>query len=128
VKRNARCSCGYLALTLEGESSLNALCHCDDCRRRTGSAFGWNTYWPEGQVELPCSAATIREVPVAEPQIRNSCPKCGTMLWWTTGHAPGMIGVAGGAIEPKLEEPDASYADNQRCDWLDLPDRWMRFP
>jgi len=46
----ARCSCGQLSLEVEGEPVLNALCYCTDCRRRTGSAFGWQAYFLEAQV------------------------------------------------------------------------------
>ena len=44
VERRARCCCGRLSVRVRGEPVINGLCHCDDCRRRTGSALG--TIWP----------------------------------------------------------------------------------
>jgi hypothetical protein len=125
----ARCSCGQLSLEVEGEPVLNALCHCSDCRRRTGSAFGWQAYFLEAQVGEPAGEARPRSVPVSEPQTRHFCPHCGTTVWWTSGTAPGLVGVAGGTFESGvLAEPIATYGDNNRCAWLDLPAGWVRYP
>ncbi|MFM5884379.1 MAG: GFA family protein [Novosphingobium sp.] len=125
----ARCSCGQLSLNVEGAPVLNALCHCSDCRRRTGSAFGWQTYFIEAQVGVQSGEAIARSVPVSEPQTRYFCGQCGTTLWWTAGTAPGLVGVAGGAFEPDvLGDPIATYSDENRCVWLDLPESWVRYP
>ncbi len=35
--RRAACSCGQLRLTIEGEPSRIAMCHCLECQRRTGA-------------------------------------------------------------------------------------------
>jgi hypothetical protein len=125
----ARCSCGQLSLEVAGEPVLNALCHCSDCRRRTGSAFGWQAYFLEAQIGEQQGEAIARPVPVAEPQTRHFCAQCGTTLWWTSGTGPGLVGVAGGAFESGvLAEPIASYRDENRCAWLDLPEGWVRYP
>lgn len=125
----ARCSCGQLAVELEGDPVLNALCHCSDCCRRTGSAFGWQAYFLEGQVKETRGTAKSRAVPVAEPQTRHFCPDCGTTLWWTSGTAPGMVGIAGGAFDAGvLGEPIASYRDDNRCAWLAVPQGWTIYP
>jgi hypothetical protein len=125
----ARCSCGQLSLEVEGEPVLNALCHCDDCRRRTGSAFGWQAYFMEAQIGAQSGEATARSVPVSEPQTRHFCPQCGTTVWWTAGTAPGLVGVAAGTFSPGvLAEPIASYRDGNRCVWLNLPEGWTTYP
>ena len=40
ITRQASCSCGQLLVTCEGEPRRVSLCHCLECQRRTGSAFG----------------------------------------------------------------------------------------
>ena len=37
--RRASCSCGQLQLTIEGEPSRIAMCHCLECQRRTGAVI-----------------------------------------------------------------------------------------
>lgn len=125
----ARCSCAQLSLEVDGEPVLNALCHCSDCRRRTGSAFGWQAYFLEAQVGAPSGQSKARSVPVGEPQVRHFCTECGSTLWWTTGSAPGMVGLAGGAFDSGvLGEPIASYRDDNRCRWLAMPESWTVYP
>ena len=37
--RRAVCSCGQLQLTIDGEPSRIAMCHCLECQRRTGAVI-----------------------------------------------------------------------------------------
>ncbi len=37
--RRAACSCGQLALTIEGEPVRVSMCHCYECQRRTGAVI-----------------------------------------------------------------------------------------
>jgi hypothetical protein len=39
MTRRAACSCGQLHLTIEGEPSRIAMCHCLECQRRTGAVI-----------------------------------------------------------------------------------------
>ena len=43
--KTAMCCCGSVSIELEDDVKLNALCHCDNCRKRTGSAFGHSLYF-----------------------------------------------------------------------------------
>lgn len=38
----ASCCCGKSTIEAEGPVRLNAICHCENCKRRTGSALGWS--------------------------------------------------------------------------------------
>ncbi|MBW4052472.1 MAG: hypothetical protein HIU85_13605 [Proteobacteria bacterium] len=38
--RIAKCSCGQLTATVEGDPIRISVCHCLACHRRTGSVFG----------------------------------------------------------------------------------------
>jgi hypothetical protein len=50
MTRIAHCSCGSLRAEVTGEPALLGVCHCTECQRRTGSAFGVSTYFPREQV------------------------------------------------------------------------------
>lgn len=121
----ATCCCGRLSLSAEGEPAINALCHCDDCKRRTGSAFGWSLYFREEQVELPQGGYRLYSPASGNGQERGYCDQCGSTLFWRFPPCPGMIGVAGGNFERgSVPEPDASYSDGKRCSWLTVPEHW----
>ena len=51
MTRKAKCCCGACSIDVEGDPALNALCHCLNCKRRTGSAFGWSAYFADAAVK-----------------------------------------------------------------------------
>ncbi len=123
--RTARCCCKAISITLEGEPEFNGICHCDDCRRRTGSAFGWSAYFSDRQITETSGQTTTYDVKTEPPQTRHFCGICGSTLYWKSGAFPGMTGVAGGNfVAPPLSEPEASYRNGKKCGWLRIPDGW----
>jgi hypothetical protein len=125
-ERIARCCCGQLSLRVLGEPVLNGLCHCEDCRRRTGSAFGWSVYFPEDSLKGVHGEAEDYH-PASGTGTRHFCGGCGTTLYWRATGLKELVGVAGGAfLDPPLPAPTASYRDTRKCGWLDLPEDWER--
>ena len=123
--RTARCCCGQLSVKAKGDPRLNILCHCTDCRRRTGSAFGWSAYFREGDVEL--HGRSIEYKPdSAVAGTRHFCPECGSTLYWRDARVPRHVGTPAGALEPPVGTPAASNQDSDRCTWLDLPSTCIR--
>ncbi len=123
MTRTATCCCKTCVVTFTGDPVLNGICHCDDCKRRTGSAFGWSAYFKDEQLGEHIGEYTQYE-PSGEPgQVRSFCRKCGSTLYWFTPSRPDEIGVAGGAfIDHPLPRPQLSAQDRTRCIWFDLPD------
>ena len=52
MTRHAACSCGQLHLTIEGEPSRNAMCHCLACQRRTGAVISNQARFRNDQVTI----------------------------------------------------------------------------
>ena len=52
MTRIARCCCGSLRAEVTGEPWIVAICHCTECQRRTGSAFGASAHFPKEQVRI----------------------------------------------------------------------------
>jgi hypothetical protein len=48
--RTARCACGRVEVTAEGEPLLVYVCHCDFCQRRSGNVFIASAQFPEEQI------------------------------------------------------------------------------
>lgn len=129
MTRVARCCCQRCEIEVEGEPALNALCHCDNCKRRTGSAFGWSAYFPDDKVSLRRGEVRRYEVTTV-PAERFFCETCGTTLYWrTSGFMDGHTGIAGGCFtETPLPEPGVSARHPQRCAWVGLPQSWAAIP
>jgi hypothetical protein len=128
MTRTARCCCGDCTITVEGEPTLNGLCHCTSCRKRTGSAFGWSVYFPDGKVIAKSGEMRVFAKDGDAGYNRSFCARCGTTLYWKSfGFLPDQTGIAGGCfVDDALPEPSLSAQDKDRCAWLDLPEGWMR--
>jgi hypothetical protein len=79
----AHCCCGSLRAEATGEPSLLGICHCTECQRRTGSAFGVSTYFPKGQVR---TAGPSRVYVRGSDSLRkveiHFCLDCGSAVFW----------------------------------------------
>jgi hypothetical protein len=133
ILRQATCCCGACAIQVKGEPAINAVCHCRDCQRRTGSAFGWSAYFPNDQVVATIGAFRTYSVPAAVPgregrQERVFCGTCGTTLFWRSRDFENLTGIAGGCFgdEAPLPEPTISAENATRCAWVTLPQDWAR--
>lgn len=127
MTRTGTCCCGNASITVENNPVLNGICHCNDCKRRTGSAFGWNAYFPTERV-LDRSGDWTRYSPKAAPdQIRYACTGCASVMWWTTPFMPDAIGMPAGIfLETPLPEPDGTYQHSDHVSWFHVPAHWTQ--
>jgi hypothetical protein len=123
--REARCHCGDLRLVCEGEPHKVSMCHCDDCQRRTGSAFSVAVFYPADSVHLkgPPPIRYERGSASGHPVSFFFCPRCGSNVFWRAERMPHLIGVALGAFsDPSFPAPSQSVWTREKHYWLALPD------
>src|SRR5688572_25600747 len=97
MARTATCACGSASIDVDGPLKIHAVCHCTNCRRRTGSAFGWSAYFPREAlvgVHGDLVAYAPANPPGGVPQVRHFCARCGTTLYWLDEKFPTLVGVA----------------------------------
>ena len=127
--RKASCCCRLCSIEVEGEPTMNAICHCNSCKRRTGSAFGWSIYFTDSQVLAKTGDLKAYAITTPNPAERWFCTNCGSTLFWRADIMPGYIGIAGGCFaEIALPPPSISASHDGRCSWLSLPDNWLTSP
>ena len=54
----ASCRCGQLRASVTGEPVRVSVCHCLNCKKRTGSAFAVQARWPRAQVAIEGNSMT----------------------------------------------------------------------
>jgi len=128
MTRIARCCCQACSIEVEGEPTLNAVCNCSSCKRRTGSAFGWSAYFRNEDIKSRQGELRPYAVRGQPGATRWFCVNCGTTVMWQSGDfMPGQTGFAGGCFtDTPLPEPNMSAYDDLRCGWVTLPETWMR--
>lgn len=119
--RRASCSCGKLSLEAQGEPVAVSVCHCLDCQKRTGSAFGAQARYPTEQLQFQGEPHTFTRTGDTGATVTFSfCPNCGTTLYWNPEKLPGQTSVALGTFaDPNFAE-NLSYTvyNSRRHAWI----------
>jgi hypothetical protein len=76
MTRTATCCCAQCSIEVGGEPAINAVCHCRNCKRRTGSAFGWSCYFSDAQVLQ--KSGDLKVYRIRNEQQRWFCAHCGS--------------------------------------------------
>jgi hypothetical protein len=131
VERTGGCLCGAIRYRVSAEPRVH-YCHCDMCRRATGSAFAVLAWLPSASVTwLDKEPARRKSSPIAE---RGFCRDCGSPLTLVYDAAQDEIALHVGTFDNPAElEPRYNYGSSQRLAWvccgIDLPhhdaeERW----
>jgi hypothetical protein len=118
--RTATCRCGALQARCEGEPVRVSVCHCRECQRRTGSAFGVQARWPQEKVAITGEYARwSRTGDSSGVSISGFCPQCGSSVFYTNEGLPGLIAVPVGAFaDPDFPAPRHSIWEVRQHPWL----------
>ena len=118
--RNAACACGQLRLACSGEPVRVSVCHCLDCQRRTGSAFGVQARYPRADVTIEGESRTFtRTGDSGTSATFHFCPGCGSTVYWKSQAVPGFVTVAAGAFaDPQFPQPRVSVYEERRHPWV----------
>ena len=123
MTRTARCSCVQLRVACEGEPEKVSICHCNECRKRTGSAFGIAAFYPRSAVAISGDGKTFtRKAESGFDVVQHFCPRCGATVYWEPTRKPDMVAVAVGAFaDPNFPAPDQAVQGDLAHDWLMFP-------
>jgi hypothetical protein len=124
-QRTAHCSCGALRVQTVGEPLIVITCFCEECQRRTGSAFGISTYWMLENVKVTGSATRyVRDGQEGRKVTYYFCPTCGTSVYWELpDRRPGQLGISGGSFfaPGDLPSPSMSVWERSKYPWISVP-------
>ena len=81
--RRAACSCGQLQVTIEGDPSRIALCHCLACQSRTGAVISNQARFRRDQVTISGkSTEWMRTAESGNAMTYHFFPTCGSTVYW----------------------------------------------
>ena len=134
TERIARCCCGDLSLTLQGEPERVIRCHCHYCQRRTGSVFQVSAWFFEDQIVSRTGSPRIFNDTDNNPSVTDYsfCGRCGSTVYWTLRPYPGLYSIAVGCFEDaNFPAPTFEHNWKFRHTWvpgLEFADRYEKFP
>jgi hypothetical protein len=119
----ASCRCGQLKATVTGEPVRFSVCHCLDCKKRSGSAFAVQARWPVDQFKTDGESRTWSHHADSGNRISHHfCPDCGSSLHYIIeGKFDGLVAIPLGAFEdPFFVSPKFSVWEERKCDWVEI--------
>jgi len=128
-QRHASCHCGQMEITCEDEPGFIVMCHCEDCQRRTSSAFNLGAWFAKANVTISGTSKTYtRTEHDGVETTYHFCPDCGTSMYWTMPQNDKVMAVAVGAFaDPDFPRPTVSFYEQRRHSWVSVPDNIDRF-
>jgi hypothetical protein len=130
MARIAHCCCGSLRAEVTGEPTFFGVCHCTECQRRTGSAFGVGALFPKEKVRVEGpSKVYVRGSDSGRKIEKHFCPDCGSTVFWNyLDHFPDLIGIAFGAFaDPSMPWPPVSVWEETRHPWVTFDHELLHF-
>ena len=131
MTREAKCCCGACAIQVKGEPAINAVCHCRNCQRRTGSVFGSTAFFARSQiVSVEGKDRTFRRAGDSGRFLTfHFCPACGSNLFWESESDSERICVAVGTFaDPAFPMPARTIWTENQHEWLPFPETIPRHP
>lgn len=120
--REARCACGKLRAVTTGDPVRVSVCHCGQCKRRTGAAFSWNATFDAADVAVHGPAQSYVQTSEEGFWGRHSfCGECGVFVFYEIERRPGLISIPAGAFaDAAFPAPSVEVYQESGCPWLPL--------
>jgi len=120
--KSGGCQCGHVRYEICREPLGLAVCHCKECQRQSGSAFGMSLAVPDGAFELRSGVLKRFYIKCDSGRIKTCafCPECGTRIYHQTVN--GMSVKAGTLDDTSWLKPDAHYWTMRKQPWVAIAD------
>jgi hypothetical protein len=124
AKITGGCLCGAIRYEIEGEPFRIANCHCDDCRKATGSAYATNVFFQKDQITL--LQGTLKKfehtADSGNTMFKEFCDNCGSQVLGGGSMRPGVKSVKVGSIDDaSFVKPDVNLYTSHKlgCTLID---------
>lgn len=117
------CQCGSVRYTLTAPPVRVVACHCKECQRQSGSAFGLSMIVPEGSLKVTGETKTFTRI--ADSGNENTgvfCPTCGVRVYQIPGHIKGVLVLKPGTLD------DTSCVRPSYFVWMKSAQGWVPVP
>ena len=116
------CLCGAVRYTARADPALVGVCHCRDCQKLTGSAFGFLVGLPRAAFEIEGVLKTFtKPADSGRPIVRRFCPECGSSIVEEPGSRPDLVIINGGTLDdPTSVTPGIEIYCDRELSWVQL--------
>ena len=121
------CFCGAIRYEVSGAARTLCYCHCESCRRASGSpAVAWGTFERGG---FRVTRGALAEFRSSKPVVRGFCASCGSCLTYRHEARPTEIDVTLATLdEVRQLAPRMHVWVADKLPWVRIDDGLPQFP
>lgn len=114
-----RCLCGAVSYSCSAEPMMAGHCHCEDCRRSSGSGHSSHLAVPDMAVTLTGEVkGYARAADSGNMVTRYFCPNCGSALYSTNSAMPGMMFLRASTLDDlEVFKPQMHVYASRAASW-----------
>ncbi|MHA7874777.1 GFA family protein [Roseivivax sp.] len=114
------CQCGAIRYEIGEAPAAFYICHCRDCQRQSGSAFGQSLQVHTKSLRVTGTPATFaRQAASGRSMHCLYCPDCGTRLWHVRAEGSPFVSLKAGTLDdPDWLRPCAEIFTDRRRAWV----------
>ena len=129
MPHHAVCQCGQLSLDIAADDpEIVVVCNCQQCQRRTGSAFTHAVFFKRDDVTVTGNKKDwTRPANDGRTLTNHFCPDCGATVYWSPELRPDFHGVAAGCLTTPTPPPKTAIFISEKQDWMEFPADWKLF-
>lgn len=100
TKYSGRCLCGDVRYVAEGKPKIVAQCHCEECRRISGTGHTIGAMFSSSDVTVTGMVNDFKYMSGQDSEVtRIFCANCGSPIYGTNTRAPGFLTLALGSMD-----------------------------
>lgn len=122
-EREGGCQCGSIRYQVSGPPLAISVCHCGECQRQSGSAFGMSWIVRQRDFRLLQGALKTftRNSDSGRPVECAFCPDCGTRIYHVPRYMDGVLNVKPGTLDDtSCVRPTREVWAARRHGWLTM--------
>jgi hypothetical protein len=123
-----KCLCEGVRFEIDGPLGPLGYCHCGQCRRASGSAFGANADVAKSDLRFVSGAELVREFESSPGTFRAFCGRCGSPVYKRSVTRPEVMRIRLGTLEddPKLRARAHVFVA-EKAPWYEITDSLPQF-
>ncbi len=122
------CLCGKVQYEISRTPVAMMYCHCEECRRATGSSLNTSIFVRRDDFQLVSGRSLVASHETSPDNIRHFCSGCGSPLFKFFPQPAGMMTVRAGTLDSDPGVRPAGHIwVSEKAPWFEIADELPQF-
>jgi len=129
MKFSGKCLCGAVRYDADGPPHIVAQCHCEECRRLSGTGHTIGAMFAADAVSIRGELHKYKYRSAKDSEVtKASCARCGSPIYGANNRSPDYLTIALGSMDEAAGlEIQVVIFERDKQHWDRLPEEAARF-